>query len=78
MATMKANGGAERFWRDVRTGSRMVLCRNGRLLINPGGHDGWKRTTIAREALTERSGWVPDDSAAAKAAITRTTRGHEK
>jgi hypothetical protein len=75
MATMSANGGAERFWRNVRNGSRMALCRNGRLLINPGGHDGWKRSNMEREDLTEDRGWVPDDSAAAKAAITRTRRG---
>jgi hypothetical protein len=76
MATMSANGGAERFWRNIRNGSRIVLCRNGQLLINPGGHDGWKRSTTEREALTEARGWVPDESAAAKAAITRTTRGN--
>jgi hypothetical protein len=73
MATISANGGAERCWRNVRNGSRMVLCRNGRLLINPGGHDGWKRSEVGLEALTKARGWAPDDSATARRVIAMTT-----
>jgi hypothetical protein len=75
MATITANGGAERFWRNSRNGSRVALCRNGRLLINPGGASRWKRTNIALADLTERSGWREDNGSSAKAAVTKTTRG---
>ena len=75
MATMKANGGAERFWRNSRNGSRVVLCRNGKLLINPGGQNGGKHSSLKLEDLTERDGWFGDSGTSAKAAVTKTTRG---
>jgi hypothetical protein len=47
MATLKANGGAVRFYRYPANGTRLAVCANGRVLINPGGANGWKRSRLA-------------------------------
>jgi hypothetical protein len=76
MAAISANGGAERYWRHAATGTRLVLCRNGEFLINPGGGSRW---VLAREPYTLESverdrRWQPDTRPVVRAAVTRTSR----
>jgi hypothetical protein len=69
MATMKANGGAVKMFRHKSTGTRYALCANGKLLVNPGGHDGWHvslRSVADMERLCE-----VDTSRAAKVTLSR-------
>jgi hypothetical protein len=73
MATISANGGASQFWRHAGTGSRAVLCRNGKILINPGGNNGWKRTLMTVAGLRDDRGWIALDDASSRAAVSRTT-----
>jgi hypothetical protein len=54
MATLKANGGAVRMYVHPANGSRLAVCANGRVLINPGGKDGWKRSRIPKEEIEQR------------------------
>lgn len=73
MASISANGGADRYWRHQSTGSRAVLCRNGKVLVNPGGASSWRHTPdLTLETLAER-GWQPLDDATSRASVTRTT-----
>lgn len=69
MATISANGGAERYWRNS-TGARLVLCRNGKLLVQLHGTAKWKVSELPRADLA----WREDTTPAASAAVTRTTR----
>lgn len=57
MATLKANGGAVRFYRHPN-GSRIAVCANGRVLVNPGGNNGWKRSRTPKDEI-ERRGFIP-------------------
>jgi phage-related protein len=41
MPAISANGGAERYWWHMPTGMRLVLCRNGRFLVNRGCANQW-------------------------------------
>lgn len=72
MATIMANGGAERFWKHEPTGTRAVLCRNGKLLIHRGR---WRRPReTTREEIERDPAWQTDTSTTARAGVTRTTR----
>lgn len=75
MATISSNGGAERYWRNATTEIRLVLCRNGRFLINRGGR-GWRlaRETYTVAGITQDAAWRSETGPAASAAVTRTTR----
>jgi len=70
MPTISANGGAERYWRHRWTGARLVLCRNGRLLMLPSG----KRSWVSVGAMEIDSAWRADTSPRASASVTRTHR----
>jgi hypothetical protein len=59
MATLKANGGAVRFYVHPANGSRIAICENGRVLINPGGKNGWKRSRLRKSELGEH-GFIED------------------
>ena len=72
MATISANGGAERYWRHEPTGTRACLCRNGRLLIFQGRWRFAKSTTL--ETIERDSRWQPDTRPVISAAVTRTSR----
>jgi hypothetical protein len=50
MATLKANGGAVRFYEHPANGSRIAVCANGRVLINPGG----KSSCIRKDEIEAR------------------------
>jgi hypothetical protein len=54
MATLKANGGAVRFYEHPANGSRIAVCANGRVLINPGGKSSWKRSRIQKDEIEAR------------------------
>jgi len=70
MATMKANGGAIRMYRHKSMGTRYALCANGKLLVNPGGHDGWH--VSARDVADVERICEVDQSPAAKITMHRT------
>jgi hypothetical protein len=67
--TISANGGAERYWRG-RGGERLVLCRNGRFLLQLAGSRWW----IKAGEVTIDATWQPDTSPRASASVTRTHR----
>ena len=54
MATLKSNGGAVRFYEHPANGSRIAVCANGRVLINPGGKSTWKRSRIRKDEIEAR------------------------
>ena len=54
MTTLKANGGAVRFYLHPANGSRLAVCANARVLINPGGKNGWKRSRIRKDEILTR------------------------
>lgn len=76
MATIRANGGAERYWRHATTGTRLVLCRNGEFLINPGGASRWvfAKEPYTLEMIERDPRWQADTRPTISAAVTRTTR----
>jgi hypothetical protein len=69
MPTISANGGAERYWRGPGN-ARLVLCRNGRLLLREAGKRWW----IEAGNVTIDATWQPDTSPRASASVTRTHR----
>ena len=72
MATISANGGAARYWKHAQTGRRLVLCRNGRILIHRGR---WRfDREITLEMIERDVRWQPDTRPILSAAVTRTTR----
>lgn len=72
MAAISANGGVERYWRHAQTGRRLVLCRNGRILIHRGR---WRiERDMTLEAIERDARWQQDTRPVLSAAITRTTR----
>lgn len=60
MATLKANGGAIRWYVHPGNGSRLVVCANARVLINPGGGNGWKRSRIKKSEILAH-GFILDE-----------------
>jgi hypothetical protein len=54
MATLKANGGAVRMYRHPGNGTRIAVCANAVVLINPGGGNGWKRSRIKKGEIEGR------------------------
>lgn len=59
MATISANGGAERYWR-AADGTRLVLCRNGRFLIKDIGQR-WREPRLDIELDREADGrWIAE------------------
>jgi hypothetical protein len=72
--TISANGGAERYWRG-RGGARLVLCRNGRLLLREAGKRWWQDASlITVEEIAGDKAWRVDTSPRASASVTRTHR----
>jgi hypothetical protein len=75
MATICANGGAREVWRHSVNRSRAIICTNGRLLVNPGGSDGWHRAkSLTIDDLRADPRWERDETRQARAIVTRTTR----
>jgi hypothetical protein len=54
MATLKANGGAVRMYRHPVNGTRLAVCENGRVPVNPGGANGWKRSRLHKGEIADR------------------------
>jgi hypothetical protein len=74
MTTISANGGAERYWRGPGN-SRLVLCRNGRLLRREAGKRWWQDAgRITVDEIAGDKAWRADTSARASASVTRTHR----
>jgi hypothetical protein len=73
MATISANGGAERYWR-ASDGARLVLCRNGQFLIKEGGRWRVADAAITMVALYHDKRWQADTGSRASASVTRTQR----
>lgn len=72
MPTISANGGAERYWRSD-DGTRLVLCRNGRLLIRAPGRR-WREIVLPIEHIGSSAFWRADTGSRASASVTRTQR----
>jgi hypothetical protein len=39
---------------EIGDGSRIAVCANGRVLINPGGKSSWKRSRIRKDEIEAR------------------------
>jgi hypothetical protein len=72
--TISANGGAERYWRHRWNGSRLVLCRNGRLLLLPRDKRSWIDANLVVKTDPDDGSWRADTSPRASASVTRTHR----
>ena len=70
MATIRANGGAERYWRrDDASGIRACLCKNGRLLIYRGR---WRLARLKLDELERDGRWLIDTRPQILALLART------
>lgn len=74
LATISGNGGAERYWRHA-DGRRLVLCRNGEMLVQVARGGRW-HAIASKPPISALSyeKWELDAGQAARAAVTRTGR----
>lgn len=72
--TISGNGGAVRYWTHAHNGSRLVLCRNGKRLLQARKRGNWQVTTLSLEDIAIDRSWRSDTAISASAAITRTGR----
>lgn len=73
-ATITANGGAERYWHNSIDGTRLVLCRNGKLLLQARRSAPWHFTRLRLPDVAAEPAWRTDTRAAASAGVTWTSR----
>ena len=73
-ATITADGGAVRYWRNAIDGTRLVLCRNGKLLLQARRNAPWHHTKLRLPEVAAEPAWQTDARAAARAAVTWTSR----
>ena len=71
MPTIKSYGGAERYWRD-RHGDRLVLCRNGKVMLRRANGARW--LAVPDEFPLVKEEWQDDTRPVMRAAVTKTTR----
>ena len=71
--SIKANGGAVRYWRNVGDGVRAVLCSNGKILLYMRSR--WRESEfLDAKSLDGSEFWKSDTRPSLSAAITRTSR----
>lgn len=73
--TISSQGGAVRYWsRGHDHQQRLVLCSNGRLLLQTQPHRSWRMTTMTTADVARDPRWRENATSAASAAVTRTGR----
>lgn len=71
--TISGNGGAVQYWK-AHNGARLVLCRNGKRLLQTQRRRRWRVTTLRIEDIALDPAWRSETTIAIAGAITRTNR----
>jgi hypothetical protein len=74
--SIKAHGGAVRYWITLDGRNRAVLCTDGTILIRITSGSRWREAPLymTTDVLDNRSDWQADTRPTISSAITRTNR----